>query len=430
MTVVSARSTPHQPLNPSVRRTVTNSNISIPLSLKLIVISVLVPDEISFRLAGLLLSPSQVLLLALTPVMLIRMGNLLATGRYRFVLSDLLVPLTGFGMIYSLMETEPTTQEALIHAGPLALEYCIGYLVTRSMLSGRGQAIAFINFLCVGIGIVALLGLLDTVTHRYFIHATTMSILGGPTQFGTAGDRLGLLRAVSTLRHPILFGATCSFALFLAVATPIRRRAFVIFSCSIGIIISLSAAPMQAAFLGFGLLTYNRALAGIRFRWALLIATVTLVTVIIFTTIDNPFGFVFNHLVFDTKSSYYRIYIWTTATAALEQSPWYGFGFVFPDQYQIPATVNSMWLVWALQFGIPLAAVFALSMIASTSLPTSGRDVLLTAAEMKLGIALSILICLIIFLGFTVDFFGTAWIVIPLLVGVRARLGELGGQVR
>jgi hypothetical protein len=50
---------------------------------------------------------------------------------------------------------------------------------------------------------------------------------------------------------------------------------------------------------------------------------------------------------------------------------------------------------------------------------------LLTYSESRLGVALSIVIFLAIFAGFTVHFWGSTWILIGLLVGLRAHLGEL-----
>lgn len=424
MRMATTPATPYPSLSPAKQPTEAERNIGVPLPLKLIVIAALLPDEISFRVVGLLLSPERLLLLALTPVVLMRMGRLAAAGRYRFVLSDIFVPITGFWMFGSLMQTEDMAQ-ALINAGPLALEYCVGYFTTRSLLSGGAQAISFINFLCCSIAFVALLGLLDTFAHRYLVHELTRTLVGGRT-YSDAGERLGLLRATSTHLHPILFGATSLFGLLLAASTPIRRKTFAVVSCSIGLLIALSSAPIQGAIMGFGLLAYNRIFAGIRFRWVGLISTAIIGITIIFMTIDNPFGFVFNHLVFDVQSAYYRMFIWQMATAALHHSPWFGLSFIFPADYEIPSSVDSLWLLWALQFGIPGAVVFLLSVVGAASLPTSGRGVHLTGAESKLGTTLGIMIFLFVFLGFTVDFFGTAWILIPLLVGVRARLGEIG----
>ena len=318
-----------------------------PLLLKVLAISILLPDEMGFLVQGLWFSIARIILLALTPVLVIRFGQLVAAGRYRFVFSDLLVPLTGFWMLLALGKMDGM-QDAMNHAGPLALEYCVGYMAARFLLSEHGQAVSFINFLCWAIAFVALLGLADTLTeahpvvpgssicgmrmpsararegiqwpraigvstlplrqkaeetatgmrisssrhvktwkpapvsdfarhpymlmnlgqrdeppltHRFFVHYVMRTLIGS-SMLGDAGERLGLLRATSTLEHPILFGFTCGVGLILAASMPIRERSFAIFACGLGAFLALSSAPMQGAVFGLGLLLYNRMVAG------------------------------------------------------------------------------------------------------------------------------------------------------------------------
>jgi hypothetical protein len=375
---------------------------------------------------------ARIVLLVLTPVLVVRFVRVLAAGRYRFVLSDPLVLLTGVWIILALASMDGL-QAGLNHAGPIALEFCIGYMAARFLLSEHGEAVSFVNFLCWAIAAVGLLGLLDTLTHSYFLHALTGALFGDETgllgdKIAEGGDeRLGLLRATSTLEHPILFGITCALGLLLAASVQIRARRFVVLACGLGVFLSLSAAPLQAVLVALGLLTYNRILVTIRYRWIALIALAAAGVIIVFNVFNDPFGFIFSHFVFDTGSAWFRIWEWTMASAAVAQSPWFGLGWVIPESHGIPWTVDSIWLLWALTFGIPGSVLLALSMIGAASRPTNGPRVRLTTAEAKLGTTLGIFIFLIIFLGFTVDFFGSAWILIPLLVGTRAHLGELGG---
>jgi O-antigen ligase len=142
-------------------------------------------------------------------------------------------------------------------------------------------------------------------------------------------------------------------------------------------------------------------------------------------SLGDPLGFIFSHFVFDTQTAWFRIFIWETGVATIAQSPWFGVGWVISQDYGIPYTVDSIWLLWALTYGIPGSALFGLSMLGATSFPTQRRSVSLTSKEMKLCTTISIVIFLIIFLGFTVDFFGSGWILIPILLGIRAHLSEL-----
>jgi hypothetical protein len=392
---------------------------------------VLLPDEVGFSIFGLRFTAARVLLILLAPYLSTRFFCALGTGRYRFVLADALVPITATWMTIALCEANGI-EAALNHGGPVILEFVVGYAATRFLLMEHGEALSFVNFLCRIIAIVGVLGLLDTLAHRFVLHAIAGTLFANPIALTIAGvdeggdERLGLLRAMSTLEHPILFGTTCAIGLLLATAIPLRARWLVILSCCLGTILALSSAPIQAIAMGFGLLIYNRVLKTVRYRWKALVILGTFGVVLIFQVLTDPLGFVFSHFVFDTQTAWFRTWIWTTGVAAVAQSPWFGLGWVIPQEYGIPGTVDSIWLLWALTYGLPGSVLLGLSMLGAASLPTQGPGVCLTFKEMKLGTIMGVLIFLIIFLGFTVDFFGSGWILIPMLVGIRAHLGELG----
>ena len=402
----------------------TTTSVAVPLMLKLLVVSIVLPDEIGVDMQGLLFTPSRILLLGFVPILLLRLTRKLIAGSYRFVWADLLVPLAGVWMFIALGNVDGI-QAALNHAGPLALEFCIGYMTTRIMLSGNIQTIFFIQFLCWVLALVAVLGIFDTLSNRFVIHDLAAAAFGNKI-FGTAGHRLGLLRATSTIEHPILFGFVCSVGFILSISTPIRGRWLSAIGSGLGTFLSLSSAPIQVAVLGVSLLMYNRMLLSVKVRWAALTTLLAAAFTILFLIANHPFGFIFDHLTFDPETGYFRMYAWQTAGEALNQSPWFGLGWIIPDVYGIPGTVDSIWLVWALNFGIPGSILLGLSMLGAMSLPRNSSRALLTTAELKLRTTLSIIIFLIVFLGFTVHFFGTSWILIPVLVGVRAHLAELG----
>jgi hypothetical protein len=414
--------TPEHPL--SFRRTGARSGAAGLFMLKVVAVSALLPDEIGLYVEGLRFSFARIVLSVLAPVLVMRFGQAVIAGRYRLVLSDLFVVLTGFWMFLALGKMDGV-QAALNHAGPLALEFCVGYLAGRFLLSDHGEALSFINFLCCAIAMVAMLGPLDTLTQRVIVHDLMRDLIGGKVNFG-GGYRLGLFRAESTFEHPILFGLTSAFGLILAVSTPIRWRVFPILACSLGVFLALSAGPLQAAILGLGLLIYNRMMGGIRFRWGVAMGMAAAAFLTLFVAANHPWGVIFDRLTFDPEDAYFRLWTWQVAGDALDHSPWFGLGFVTPEFYEIPSTVDSFWLVLALTFGVPGAVFHGLTLLGATSLSTNRLWVRLTAAESRLGTGLGILIFVIIFCGFTVHFYGNVSILIPLLAGLRAHLGELG----
>src|SRR5258708_21516067 len=120
---------------------------ALPLALKLIAITTFLPEELSFYILGLRLPAIRLILIVLTPLLLIRLGQRLAAGRYRFVLSDLFVFLAGFWMIYATAHVVGVGQ-ALNHAGPTALEVCVASMATRLLLSGDCRTVSFAALLC------------------------------------------------------------------------------------------------------------------------------------------------------------------------------------------------------------------------------------------------------------------------------------------
>jgi hypothetical protein len=414
------------PARTVTQRRATRNQVAIPWALSLIAIATFLPEELSFYIAGLRLTAMRLMFLILTPLLLVRLGRKMAAGRYRFVLSDLFVPLTGFWLIYAPANVVGV-QEALNHAGPVVLEYCIAYLATRALLSEHGQALSFANLLCRMIAIVALLALLDPLTGHYFIHDLASQLTGYYKPTHEYDYRMGLVRAAGVLEHAILFGFVCMVGLLIAVSVPIRSRRLVIMASSLGAFLAFSSAPLQAIVIGFGLLVYGRVFAQFPHKWLGLISLGVVGITLIFLIFDDPFGIVMRHMIYDPSSGYYRYWTWTLGMVPVSRSPWLGIGFnPWPSEFDINHSIDSLWLMLAIQAGVPGAILVALSMIGAATFPTEGRGVSLTLAESKLGTTLGIVIFLIIFLSFTVDLWGITWILSGLLLGVRAHLGALG----
>jgi hypothetical protein len=81
-----------------------------------------------------------------------------------------------------------------------------------------------------------------------------------------------------------------------------------------------------------------------------------------------------------------------------------------------------------MMFGIPGSILIASSIVGACSLPvrrTNRNAGAIGEQDVKLAETLGIITFLTIFLGFTVHFWGSTWILIGLLAGLRAHLGQL-----
>jgi hypothetical protein len=392
------------------------------LELKLILLTLFIPQELSFFIAGLRLNLTRVIFIVLTPLLFSRVIRKMGTGRYRFVASDLFVILASIWMFVGPTVTT-SFGDALVHSGPIVLEWLIAYLATRVLLSGDGDSLQFMNLLCLVIAFVALDGLLDTATGRYFTREL-FADLGGYVEFYNDDRyRFGLQRATGPLEHPILFGFTCAIGLLFASAIEIRRRMFCIAACALGVIISFSSAPQQCALMGSGLLIYSRMFSGLPRKWFLLSLPPIVAAVSLFLATDTPFGHIFGFVTLDPSTAYFRLFIWNAVGPVILANPYFG---ILPSDYEYQGSVDSVWLHLSLIYGMVCSIFVGASLIGCCSLPTDNARARLSHTEERLGTILGIVMFVTIFMGFTVDFWGDTWILIGLLVGVRAHLGELG----
>lgn len=395
----------------------------LPLSLTLILLTLFLPEGSSFFVSGLRLTFTRLIFLVLTPVVFMKWGQKISSGSYRFVASDLFVFLTAFWMFLGPSVTY-SFGDALQHSGPVVLEYLIAYMSTRFLLSSHGQAVVFVSLLCLIISIVVVDASLDILTGRYVTRIFVDQLTGYNKVWNAADEfRFGLLRAAGPVEHPILFGFACGIGLVLAAAVKIKRRKFCLALCGLGVAISFSSAPQQSAVMGLGLLCYDRLFSRLPHKWLIL----SLPPVIAFGSLamatKSPFGHLFDVLTIDPQTAYYRLYIWNSIGPLVLESPFFG---VSLDASDYQGSVDSLWLVLSLVYGVPCAILTALSLIGCCSLSVSGRSARLALSEVRLGLALGIVMFLIIFMGFTVHFWGSVWILIGLLTGLRAHIGELG----
>jgi hypothetical protein len=407
---------------PSVNRRAAK----MPLVLTMVVVGLFIPQELSFYLFGLRLTVVRLIFLLLAPVLIAKAAAKLSAGRLRILPSDLLVIMSGFWLIYAPANLDSLAL-ALNHAGPVALEFCVGYLSTRILMSERGQALHFADVLCRAIAVVALLGALDPLTNHFFVRDLAGQIgepnahlsdwLANPDAY-----RLGLMRAMGPIEHPILFGFVCSVGVIIAVALPVRARAFCVLSCSLGAVLAFSSAPIQGMLMGFGLLAYNRLFCKVRRRWLFFFIVSALGVAVIFVMSGNAVGFIISNLTFSPQSGFYREWTWETVTAYVSQSPWFGLGLgPLPDE--INHSIDSLWLVLAIEAGYPGAVLVALSLMGANPMFGSRTQ---TPDESILATTLGILLFLTIFIAFTVHLWGCTWILAGLLLGAKAHLTELG----
>jgi hypothetical protein len=410
------------------------TGVSLPFVVKLMLIFNFLPDALSFFIGGMRLTVVRVLFLWSTPVLLSRLATRIAEGTYRIIPSDVFVILAGMWMFVSAAQVDGI-QSSFAHSGPIALEFCVGYWSMRLLLTTPEHTRRAASLLCNTITFVALLGIMDSLTNHYVIREWLNTVLHSNLVMDGGGleRRHGILRATGPVEHPILFGFICGIGFLLSVSS--RRMALAVI-CGVGTVVSFSAGGVLATAFGAALIAYDFVFSNVKMRWRILIGMLVIAFLMLMIASNDPVGIIVRHLTFDPGSGYDRLLQWHVAGGMLlDESPWFGLGFVLPEQLDdqlISAThsIDSLWLFSALEYGIVGSALIGATLLGSTLRPPLGTVVQPPAADLRLRSCLSIVLCVTVLVGFVVHLWGTAWILVAMLAGMRANLGELHQRAR
>jgi O-antigen ligase len=407
---------------------------AVPLMLTLIAVTVFLPEESSFSFGGFRMTLVRVLLLILAPFTVLRFADMFSKPSYRFVWADALVPIYCVWMIIAPAIAE-SLDRGLVFGGIAAVETFVPYMAMRS-LTQHGQALKIVKTLLYAISVVGLLGLLDWATSEWFIRNLASKITGytkiveGQVYTASTAEyyRFGLLRASSTIEHPILLGTICAFGVLLSTAYHGWSRWVITISCLIGLVAALSSAPIGSFVIGISLMIYDKVFRNIPSRRMIILGISLLVVAIIFIGSSNPLAFIFSKVCFDPTTAAYRVMEWQVFWPFVMDAPIFGIGTgQGPLSEDILPSVDSLWLRSAMLYGIPGMVLTAAVFLGCASIRVDlGNPTLnLTPDEKKLALALDVIVWVVIYVATTVYFWGATWILTVLILGLRAHIGNL-----
>ncbi len=410
-----------------------------PLVLILLAVTMFLPEEVSFYFGERRMTVARILLLLITPAIPFRFGQLITENKYRFVWSDVLVPVTGLWMFVGPIAIDGF-EHAVVPSGIAALEFCVPYFAARVFLSERGQALALVKILCIAIATVGILAIFDTAGGSFWLKGVIGRLTGyGQEDFDLMDvsdlKRGFLWRATSTLEHPILLGTACIYGLLLvATLRAGLARGYAALGSLMGIVLAVSSAPLLGALIGCATMFYERITRGFPFRWTVAIVTVVSAFTALFVGHHDPVAFLIGHFTFDSSTAWYRVLQWDCAGGLVMQSPIFGIGFSneWASICGLVNTIDSVWLRSAMTFGIPGSILIFLCYLAGSSIPVGILDTNsnLTRRERWLSFTLTIVSIIAIVIGITVFYWGTVYILTIFLVGIRAHLGAFGALPR
>ena len=404
--------TPTAPPNRVLQRTNT-----LPALLALI--GIILPSEIQLSIAGANFTAGRIsIVLLVVPAL----AFLAKAGRHA-VLSDLVAIAIAIWMIGAAAYAGGFA--SAFSAAAEAVDFVGGYIVARAFFFEPSALGSFIRILRVLTIIAILAATADSISGKWIVHNTVASIVNVPPFEGIY--RGNLVRAASTFDHPILFGTFCSLVMAILLYSEPRALRGLLWAgfCFFGCLLSQSSAAALSFFIVALTYIYDRSTTKYPARWIFLWTVVAAFFSAVFLISDHPIGWVISHLTLDPETGYYRILIWDAAFDQISQFPVTGSGFNLFHDYFLDHTIDCVWLVVGLRYGIPMIALLvALNFSAILPAGRSSKSQTRDDNTDRMHTAFTLVILTFMFVGLTVHFWNYIWIFWGLCIGIRASLRE------
>jgi hypothetical protein len=408
------RAAPHVQRDPRAAR---RTSYLVPL---LALSGAILPTQVQLSLGpGIRFTPGRLAIVLLSIPALVA---LFQSGR-RLLLCDFLVFATAAWMVFAGVSV--AGESALSSAGGDALDLLGGYLIARGLIFGPLALDAFIRVLKVFAITAIIFAIADNVSGRLIVQDTIAAIMHTPNP-PQAGFRHNMVRAASTFDHEILFGIFCALtaAILLYWERGILARSVAIGICLLGCLLSLSSASLMVAGIALCVYTYDQMLNRYPWRWPAFWLLLGALAVVFAGSANNPLGWIVSHLTLDPQTAYFRMMIWDAGLFYVGQSPFIGHAYGLFNNNIVDGSVDSIWLLEALRFGVPMVVLFFLANVAAVF---PSRQQSKSAGDLdvdRMRQAFTLVILLFMFSGLTVHFWNFMWMFWGLCIGIRASLRE------
>jgi O-Antigen ligase len=408
------------------------------LLLKMLMVAVFLPEGLSFFIGDFRLSPARAVLIVLCIAVTVRAVSGAQAPGFARVPSDVIALIAGIWMILATAVTDGFVA-GFKGGAAAALEFTGAYYVFRYLLGPVDSSVRVVRFSCKLIIPIVVVALLDPLTGRLF----TYEIIKGLTGYVKVAYegalvaqaqtifRDGLVRAMGPLEHSILFGAVCVWLGALALVTfPSRLFGWSVAAIAlIGVWFSQARAPLVGYVLACALGLYYIVTKRFTARWKVLGLLAAIGIIIVFAGSGSPIATLMRLALLSPEAAWYRQAIWQAGVPVVMNSPVFGIGMMADWGWEsngalVGGSVDAFWLANAMVFGVPGALLIFLTVAGAFWPGPIDRSHYLSLQEKRLSVALGIVMCTAVFLGFMVHFWGACLILIAALAGMRAHLAE------
>ena len=405
--------------------------------LKILMVAVFLPEGMSFFIGDYRFSPARTMLIIISGVVIARVSRRSTTPSV-CVPSDIMALLAGIWMIVAALATGGVSS-GFKGGAAQALEFSGGYYAFRYLLGPSDSSVRLVRFFCVLITVVIGVALLDPLTGQLYTYESVKGLTGylkmayeeAKASQSETIYRNGLVRAMGSLEHSILFGSVCTWFGALALITfPRRPLGWSVAAIAlIGCWFSQSKGPLLGYIIAIGLAVLYATTRQFPVRWKILAALVAFLLINVFLFSGSPIGTLMKLGGLSPEAAWYRQAIWHAAVPLVWNSPLFGIGLTDDWDWQsnsalVGTSVDTLWLAVAMMFGIPGSLLMLFTMVGAFWLGQVDKSEQLSREEQLLSVALGIIVTVAIFMGFTVHFWGVCWFLLGAFPGMRANLAE------
>jgi O-antigen ligase len=396
----------------------------------------ILPPEVEFSVFGVNFPSYRIaLLLVSVPALWASLRD--GVGSPRFM--DAAVMIVGFWTMVSFTVIYGF-EVGIVRGAGITIDTVLPYFITRTVIKSLDD-LRYLLVLCLpGLLFAGSVLLIESLGGKILLRPAFASVFGPMDSF-VAGEasgtmavsteiRMGLLRAVGPFPHPILAGIMMIGFLPLYYFSGLRSWPFIggVLITLTGIF-SLSSAAFLSLILAVGLIAIYHFKAYLpKISWWVITGMLSMAIWVLHMASKNGIVAVIARLTFTPQTSFYRISIWEFGSASVAKHPWFGIGYGYWDRPKWMAeSVDAHFLLLAMRHGL----VVPIMLLAAIIFGLIRLGLIIPYLHPKdRAFCIGLNICMIIYLlvGQTVNYFGSANLVLMAVIAFLASIVVWGDE--